>query len=72
MQAFFRPELLNRIDTTVVFRPLPRPALRSIAGKLVSEVAERLLTQHRIQLHVAPCLVDHLCAADVDQVPLSI
>jgi ATP-dependent Clp protease ATP-binding subunit ClpC len=44
LRAFFRPELLNRIDETVVFRPLTRPNLRKIVdlelaalGRLLSD-----------------------------------
>lgn len=69
-QEFFRPELLNRVDATVVLRPLARPALRGIAARAVEAVAERLLQRRRIRLHVAPCLVDHICSASADQVAL--
>jgi ATP-dependent Clp protease ATP-binding subunit ClpC len=38
----FRPEFLNRIDRTVVFRPLSRPVMREIlAGELESVLARR-------------------------------
>src|SRR6185503_1648222 len=38
----FRPEFLNRIDRTVVFRPLSRPVMREIlAGELDSVLARR-------------------------------
>ena len=66
-QEFFRPELLNRVDATVVFRALGRPALRNIACKAVAAVAARLLEGRSIRLQVAPCLTDYLCVAD--QVP---
>ena len=38
----FRPELLNRMDAIVVFRPLEREQLRPIAARLVDRVAARL------------------------------
>ena len=38
----FRPEFLNRIDRTVVFRPLTRPVMRDIlAGELEAVLARR-------------------------------
>ena len=38
----FRPEFLNRIDRTVVFRPLSRPIMREIlSGELESVLARR-------------------------------
>src|ERR1044072_1234087 len=38
----FRPEFVNRIDRTLVFRPLSRPVMREIlAGELESVLARR-------------------------------
>jgi ATP-dependent Clp protease ATP-binding subunit ClpC len=49
LRAFFRPELLNRIDETVVFRPLTRPHLRKIVDLELEKLA-RLLAGKRIGL----------------------
>ena len=38
----FRPELLNRVDAIVVFRPLEREQIRRIAEGLIEKVRERL------------------------------
>ncbi len=38
----FRPELLNRVDAVVVFRPLEREQIRCIAAGLVDKVRQRL------------------------------
>ena len=38
----FRPELLNRIDETIVFHPLSRAQIGQIVGLLVAQVRERL------------------------------
>lgn len=44
----FRPEFLNRIDRTVVFRPLSRPVMREIlAGELEAVLARRGLRSRR-------------------------
>ena len=42
LRQVFRPELLNRIDETLVFRPLSRETLGRIAEKLFRSLAERL------------------------------
>lgn len=69
LQAYFRPELLNRLDEVLVFRSLDRPAVRAVAGLLVAATAARLLEGERnIRLTVAPSLLDHICAAGYDQV----
>ena len=38
----FRPELLNRIDETIVFHPLSRAQIGEIVGLMVGEVQKRL------------------------------
>ncbi len=59
LRRFFRPELLNRIDETVVFSPLSRAVLGQIAElelkSLTARVAERGL-----RLEVTPGLLDQL------------
>jgi ATP-dependent Clp protease ATP-binding subunit ClpC len=42
LREFFRPEFLNRIDTTVVFAPLGRRELRTIAGLELGHLDARL------------------------------
>jgi ATP-dependent Clp protease ATP-binding subunit ClpB len=49
LRTFFRPELLNRIDEIVVFRPLTRPNLRRIV-ELELAALGRLLAEKRISL----------------------
>jgi ATP-dependent Clp protease ATP-binding subunit ClpC len=49
LRTFFRPELLNRIDEIVVFRPLTRPNLRKIV-ELELAALGRLLSERRIAL----------------------
>ena len=41
-RRMFRPELLNRVDAIVVFRPLEREQLRQIAAGLMEKVRGRL------------------------------
>ncbi len=42
LRRAFRPELLNRIDETIVFHPLNRGQIGQIVGLLVAQVQERL------------------------------
>jgi ATP-dependent Clp protease ATP-binding subunit ClpC len=42
LKTQFRPEFLNRIDETVVFRPLDRDAIAEIVHLLVARLAQRL------------------------------
>lgn len=67
-QAFFRPELLNRLDEVVCFRPLDHAAVRAVTALLAADTASRLLDQRQVRLDVSPGLIDHIAAAGYDQV----
>lgn len=67
-QAFFRPELLNRMDEVVCFRPLDAPAVRAVTGLLAADTASRLLEQRQMRLEVSPGLIEHIAAAGYNQV----
>nr|CAB3486957.1 unnamed protein product [Digitaria exilis] len=43
LKAFFRPELLNRMDEVVVFRPLEKTQMMTILNIILQEVKSRLL-----------------------------
>lgn len=43
LKAFFRPELLNRMDEVVVFRPLEKTQMLAILNIILEEVKGRLL-----------------------------
>ena len=61
----FRPELLNRMDAIVVFRPLAREELRAIAAGLMDKVADRLRTRG-VELEVTEQALDALGAEGYD------
>ena len=42
LREHFRPEFLNRVDETIVFRPLDESQLRQITGLLVAGVSRRV------------------------------
>jgi ATP-dependent Clp protease ATP-binding subunit ClpB len=56
---FFRPELLNRIDEIVVFRPLSRLDLRRIVELRIAEV-ERLLAHKQLRLELCDAAKERL------------
>ena len=42
LKKLFRPELLNRIDAVIVFRPLDRAQIRQIAQRMLDDLRQRL------------------------------
>ncbi|WP_088890916.1 ATP-dependent Clp protease ATP-binding subunit [Leptolyngbya ohadii] len=61
MKAYFRPELLNRIDEIIVFRQLNREEVTQIADLMIQEVANRLQEQN-LGLEVTPAFKERLIA----------
>jgi ATP-dependent Clp protease ATP-binding subunit ClpC len=51
LRRAFRPEFLNRVDATVVFRSLSREEIKQIVDLELKKVAERLI-EHAITLQV--------------------
>ena len=63
----FRPEFVNRIDETVVFRPLNKSQIRAIAAIQVGLLSERLAEQD-IALELTDAALDRLGEAGFDPV----
>jgi ATP-dependent Clp protease ATP-binding subunit ClpC len=59
-KAFFRPEFLNRIDETIVFRPLTRPEVETIATLLIQQIRQQLQTTHQITFSLSDRFQEHL------------
>jgi ATP-dependent Clp protease ATP-binding subunit ClpB len=59
LNAFFKPEFLNRVDDVVVFRPLTKEVLRKIVDIELGGVA-RLLTERRVELEISDAVKAHL------------
>ncbi len=59
LHEFFRPEFLNRIGDTVVFRPLSKPDLRQIVDLQLGSV-QRLLQRRELELEVDDAAKDRL------------
>jgi ATP-dependent Clp protease ATP-binding subunit ClpC len=65
LKQSFRPEFLNRIDSTVVFRPLTVEEIRQIVDLMLARVRERLRAQD-LSLEVTQAAKDHLITLGYD------
>ena len=63
----FRPEFINRIDDVVVFHPLGREEIRSIAGLQIEILRQRLL-EREITLEITDAALDFIGTAGFDPV----
>ncbi len=63
----FRPEFINRIDESVVFHPLARTEIRSIAGIQMRALHARLADRD-LKLEVSDAALDKLAEAGFDPV----
>ena len=70
MQAYFRPELLNRLDEVVVFRQLERQSIRHIADLVLADTAAQLAKKN-IKLKIAPDVMAKIVDEGYDQVSSS-
>ncbi len=65
LKKAFRPEFLNRIDDTIVFRSLSREDIRTIAGHMLESVRGRL-ADIGVDLSVEEEALDKLCEDGYD------
>ncbi|HJP28597.1 MAG TPA: NDP-hexose 4-ketoreductase, partial [Dehalococcoidia bacterium] len=61
----FKPEFLNRIDSTVVFHPLERAHILEIVDIMMKEVEGRVL-EHGLVMHVTDATRDFLAERGFD------
>ncbi|KAH9770390.1 Chaperone protein ClpD [Citrus sinensis] len=66
LKAYFRPELLNRIDEVVVFRSLEKAQILEILSLMLQEVKARLISLG-IGLEVSDSIKDFICQQGYDQ-----
>jgi len=59
VERFFRPEFINRVDETIVFRSLTRADLEIIIGIEIGRVSERL-KEKKVELVVAKGAIEFL------------
>ncbi|PHT29298.1 Chaperone protein ClpD, chloroplastic [Capsicum baccatum] len=66
LKTYFRPELLNRIDEVVVFRPLEKPQMLEILNLMLQEVRARLVSLG-ISLEVSEAVMELICQQGYDR-----
>jgi ATP-dependent Clp protease ATP-binding subunit ClpC len=66
LKAFFRPELLNRIDEMVVFRPLEETQMLAILDIILQELKGKLLALG-IGLEVSDAMKSLICQEGYDK-----
>ena len=59
LQRMFRPEFLNRVDATIIFRSLSQDEIKQIVDLELNKVRERLL-EHAITLEATGAAIDWL------------
>jgi ATP-dependent Clp protease ATP-binding subunit ClpB len=67
VQQHFRPELLNRIDETVIFRPLALEQIKQIVGIQLRGLRARL-AERKIELELAPAAAELIAREGFDPV----
>ena len=67
MKRVFRPEFLNRVDTTLVFHPLSRAHIRSIVDMMLKEVDSRI-KEKEVELDVTEAARDWIGEKGYDPV----
>lgn len=66
LRQAFRPELLNRIDETIVFSRLEQPQVRLIATRMLTQLSQRL-NDMEISVEFSPEAVDALTKEGYDK-----
>lgn len=66
LKAYFRPELLNRIDEVVVFRSLEKTQMLKILNIMLQEVKSRLVSLG-VGLEVSNAVTDLVCQQGYDR-----
>jgi ATP-dependent Clp protease ATP-binding subunit ClpB len=67
LRQTFRPEFLNRVDETVIFRPLSSEDIEKIVDLQLARVAQ-LLAERKLALEVTPAAKQLLVAEGYDPV----
>ncbi|MEA2007117.1 MAG: ATP-dependent Clp protease ATP-binding subunit [Patescibacteria group bacterium] len=65
LNELLAPELLNRLDNTMIFNPLQKNHIKKIVGKELETLTERL-RDRKISLSVQPEVLSHLTNQSVD------
>ncbi len=66
LEKQLRPELLNRIDKTLVFKPLTRDAVRRIVRLQFSQLQDRLQKEKEVELKLHQSMIQHIANIGFD------
>ncbi|MDO5140529.1 MAG: ATP-dependent Clp protease ATP-binding subunit [Eubacteriales bacterium] len=67
VNRLFKPEFLNRLDEIIVFRPLTRDNIASIADIMLSEVRKRLRAEKNVSMEVTRAAKEFLIDRGYDE-----
>ncbi|MBP5489487.1 MAG: AAA family ATPase, partial [Lachnospiraceae bacterium] len=67
LRAHFRPEFLNRLDETILFRPLTKDNIRNIISLLTGRLNERL-HERQVSVRFTDAAIDLACEKAYDPV----
>ncbi len=67
LKNHFRPEFLNRLDETILFKPLTKTDIGSIIDLLVADINKRLADQE-LSVALSPVAVDYIVESAYDPV----
>jgi ATP-dependent Clp protease ATP-binding subunit ClpB len=67
LRAHFRPEFIQRVDELTIFEPLNKTELRQIVSIQIQQI-ERMLSDLKIEIHLAPAAQDYLADVGYDPV----
>jgi len=64
--GIFAPEFLNRFNSVILFKPLDQGEARKISSLLLTEFAERLFEEKKINLDITEALINKIAEAGFD------
>ena len=67
LRQYFRPEFLNRIDDTVLFKPLTLPEIEQVVDRMLGDLRRRL-ADRQLKLEVTEAARRHIASAGFDPV----
>jgi ATP-dependent Clp protease ATP-binding subunit ClpB len=65
LRNHFRPEFLNRLDETIMFKPLDKKSINGIVDLLISDLNKRI-ADRELKLELTPAARDYVCDSGYD------
>lgn len=65
LYSYFKPEILNRMDDIIIFKPLTQDNIKGIANKLLNELVKRVAARN-IELSCTPAISEWVATAGFD------